>query len=379
MRFLIYACLLLILISSCGTENVEKDLSSAPGRYDSSIVYAKGFTVKSYESYTVANVLGYKNDTATTYVLYKAEQPVLNNKNQVHYIKVPCKIIASLSSIYSAMLCDLGVSDAIKAIDNSDYYNNPIILDMFAKKQLTELAKGPELDVEATVTLMPDIVFAFGMVNETPAYDKWLKQKNIPLVLSFDHLEKNALARAEWIKFFALFVDKRAKADSIFETTHQNYERLKVLVHQQQQKPTVMSELKYGDVWYVPAGKSSVAQLIADAGGNYLWKNDTAAGSLPLSFESVYQTAKDADVWMNTTTANSLNDVLAQDKRYEGFKAFRNKNIYNYTLHTNSKGYSSYWETAMIYPDRVLNDLIQIFHPHLKDSLQPFYYYKKLE
>ena len=114
------------------------------------------------------------------------------------------------------MICDLGASSSIKAIDNSDYYTNPIILSKHRKGELQELAKGPELDIEKTIALMPDIIFSFGMVNEIPAYSKWLTQKNIPLVLSFDHLEKNALARAEWLKFFALFVDKRKIADSIF-------------------------------------------------------------------------------------------------------------------------------------------------------------------
>jgi iron complex transport system substrate-binding protein len=378
MKYFIFLVYFLILISCQPTQTEQKEKRDTNLQNDN-IEYAKGFTIKSNVNYTVATILGYKQDTTTSYVLYKNDAPVLNLSHTVYYIKVPCKKIASLSSIYSSMLCDLGVATSIKAIDNIDYYNNTTILNLHQSKQLKELSKGPELDIEQTLTLMPDIIFAFGMVNETPAYNKWLTQKNIPLVLSFDHLETNALARAEWIKFFALFVDKYQTADSIFDNTKANYQHLKQLAGKETKKPKVLSELKYGDVWYVPAGKSSVSQMIADAGGNYLWKNDIASGSLHLSFESVYQTAKDADVWINTTTANSLNDVIQQDKRYEAFKAFKTKQIYNYTKTINSKGYSSYWESAMIYPDRILNDLILIFHPQLKDSLQPFYYYKKLE
>ncbi|MBL7918547.1 MAG: iron ABC transporter substrate-binding protein, partial [Bacteroidia bacterium] len=45
----------------------------------------------------------------------------------------------------------------------------------------------------------------------------------------------------------------------------------------------------------------------------------------------------------------------------------------------NSKGYSTYWETGMVFPNRILNDFILIFHPEAADSLKSnFYYYKKL-
>ncbi len=277
------------------------------------------------------------------------------------------------------MLCNLNASSSIKAIDNIDYYTNSIIIDKHRKNELLELSKGPELDIEKTIALMPDVIFSFGMVNETPSYAKWLTQKSIPLVLSFDHLEKNALARAEWLKFFSLFVDKRKTADSIFLQVETNYQRLKNLAAHQTQHPSILCELKYGDVWYVPAGKSSVAQLIKDAGGSYCWASDTASGSLPLSFEAVYKKASNCDIWINTTSANSLNDIIAQDKRYAAFKAFQTKNVFNYTKHQNSKGYSDYWETGILYPDRIVSDLMRIFHPNLKDSLSDFYYYKKLE
>jgi ABC-type Fe3+-hydroxamate transport system substrate-binding protein len=50
-------------------------------------------------------------------------------------------------------------------------------------------------------------------------------------------------------------------------------------------KPSVLTEIKYGDAWYIPAGKSFIAHLIEDAGGNYFWKEDTKTGSSAQSFE----------------------------------------------------------------------------------------------
>ena len=53
-----------------------------------------------------------------------------------------------------------------------------------------------------------------------------------------------------------------------------------------------------GSVWYVPGGKSTLGQLMADANGSYPWGDDTHSGSVALPFESVLEKAGDADTWL---------------------------------------------------------------------------------
>ena len=44
----------------------------------------------------------------------------------------------------------------------------------------------------------------------------------------------------------------------------------------------------------------------------------------------------------------------------------------------NEKGYSDYWASGMIHPERILADLVKIFHPELaSDSV--LYYYEKIK
>ena len=157
---------------------------------------------------------------------------------------------------------------------------------------LKELAKTPQIDLEQTVVLHPDIIFTFGMGEADKDTDKKLVQTKIPVAISVDHLEESPLARAEWIKFFAAFVNKKREADSIFKEVEKNYIDLKATAQKTGSKPTVFNEIKYGDSWYMPGGKSYVAQLLNDAGSTYLWKDDPKFGSLPLSFEQVYAKAK---------------------------------------------------------------------------------------
>ena len=187
------------------------------------------------------------------------------------------------------------------------------------------------------------------------------------------------MARAEWIKFFAAFVNKSDEANIIFSEVEKDYLTLRELAKNYKDKPNVLTELKFGDVWYVPGGKSYMAQLINDANANYFWREDTATGSLQLSFEAVYKKAQTADYWLNVSLCTTKEQVVSQDKRYADFEAYKKNGIYNNNLYCNKLNYSTYWETGMIYPNRILSDMIQMFHKQAKDSLgRNFYYYKQL-
>ncbi len=236
------------------------------------------------------------------------------------------------------------------------------------------------MDIEQTLALKPDVLFTFGMGLGQRDKDNKLEQTKIPVAISIDHLEESPLARAEWIKFFAAFVDKKEAADSIFNLVEKNYLELKQLALESKTKPTVFTEIKYSDFWYMPGGKSYVAQLLNDAGANYLWKDNADFGSLPLSFEQVYAKAKNADYWLNLSTLKTKKELLSFESRYSEFATVKNGNLFNNTKVTNSKGFSTYWETGMIYPNRILSDLILIFHPELKSLIKnDLYYYERIK
>ena len=135
----------------------------------------------------------------------------------------------------------------------------------------------------------------------------------------------------------------------------------------------------FGEIWYVPGGKSFMANFINDAGGSYIWNDNEKTGSLNLGFEEVYVKAKNADFWLNQALVKTKAELLSLEKRYSDFRAFKIGNLYNNIKNTNNKGYSDYWETGIMYPNRILSDLIQIFHPELKAQIKnDLYYYKKL-
>ena len=50
--------------------------------------------------------------------------------------------------------------------------------------------------------------------------------------------------------------------------------------------------------WYMPGGKSTTAGFYADAGGEYILKNENHSGSVPLAFETVFDKGQNADFWL---------------------------------------------------------------------------------
>lgn len=381
---LVYIFFVLIIVSCNNAIETTKEQSytNFPVKRDTSIHYAKRFSISENEKFKLIYLFGNGNinDTTGIYVILKDSTLNLKKEKNEFIFKSTCKKIASLSSVYTNMFCELNALQNVSAIENIDYYNNVEVINKYNNHQLVELVKGPEIDVEKTIVLNPDIIFSFGMNGDKKEENKKISQANIPTVLCLDHLEETPLARAEWIKFYAAFVGKENLADSIFKAVEKRYLQLKLLATTAKTQPTVFTEIKYGDVWYVPGGKSFVATLIKDANANYVFKYDTHTGSLNLSFEDVYIKAKDADYWLNPAMVNSKKEILGFELRYSEFKAYKTGNLYNNNKVVNAKGYSNFWETGIIYPDKVLSDLILIFHPESKTSLNnELNYYKKIE
>src|SRR5262249_21380263 len=143
-------------------------------------------------------------------------------------------------------------------------------------------------------------------------------------------------------------------------------------------RPTVFANTPYQGTWFMPGGKSYLAQFFADAGADYLWKDDPSTGSVSLSFESVFDKAADADFWVNAGFFwTQKADALADDSRCEHVAAFNSGQVYTNNGHVNANGGSDCFESGVADPDRILADLVKIFHPDLLPDHE-LYYYRQL-
>ncbi len=373
----------LLLVASCSNNSREATTVTVPVSdvKSSSLKYAKRFNSSLGSGHKTLYLFGDResNDTTATFILYPKTQAKPNLGNNVFYVATPVNNIACMSSVYAAMLTKLNLQNKIVAVDNVDYYNNKFIIDGVASQKIKEIGKSPQISVEQTLVLKPELLLMFGMGNPKKDVDERILNSGIPVAITLDHLEEHPLARAEWIKFIAAFFDKEKEADSLFNITEQNYLELKKMADTVKYKPKVLTEIKYADAWHVPGGNSFMAHILKDAGADYIWKNENKFGSIALNFEEVYLKAKDADFWLNFfINVNSKKDLLSFDERYNLFKPYKTGTLYNNTKRSNAKGYSDYYETGMCNPDELLKDFIKIFHSHLLPAHQ-LKYYKKIE
>ena len=106
-------------------------------------------------------------------------------------------------------------------------------------------------------------------------------------------------------------------------------------------------------------------------------KKNTGNASVPIDMEEAYLLASEADMWLHTGMANTLDELKAACPKFTDTRCFRNGYVYNNNARTNAAGGNDYYESAVVRPDLVLRDLVKIFHPEL--VAEDFVYYKQLK
>ncbi len=181
-----------------------------------------------------------------------------------------------------------------------------------------------------------------------------LDKLSIPIIYCAEYMETTPLARAEWMKFYGRIVERKEKADSLFEAIAERYERLK---NTSNKGKKILVDLPYGATWYVPGGCSTSAKLYKDAGFIYPWLDDNHSGSLSLSKEAVLSKAQDCDIWliryMDPHKDMTLEDFKRQNVFFEQFKAAQEKNIWGCNT-----AYSDFFDITSFRPDSLLESMI---------------------
>ena len=288
-------------------------------------------------------------------------------------IPAGAKQIVCMSSSYIAMLDALGQADRIVAVSGIDYVSNPYII--AHKDSIKDM--GPEMNYELLLGLKPDVVLLYGIGDAQTAVTDKLKELSIPYMYVGEYLEESPLGKAEWMVALSELTDSREKGIEIFSEIPKRYQTLKDLTASVEQRPTVMFNTPWNDSWIMPSTKSYMAQLVNDAGADYIYKENTSNSSAPIGLETAYGLIQKADYWINVGMASTLDELKAVNPKFTDAKSVREKTAYNNNLRLTATGGNEYWESAVVRPDIVLRDLIHIFRPELvSDSL---YYYRHLE
>ena len=374
MKRILGVLIIIVLLVGCkeknNTNNDSKEIKESI-----QIKYAKGFDIQHFKYYKKLIIKSpYQNAKEQfEYILSTS-----NNENTSTVsgtkITVPLKKIAATSTTHIPMLELLNVEKSLIGFPHTKYISSPRTRKLIADNLVREIGAKASLNTEIILDLKPDAVIGFSMTKTNKSLSL-IEKSGIPVVLNGDWLEETPLGRAEWIKFLGVLFNKEKEADSIFNVIEKNYNDAKLIASKANQTPSVLSgAIMSKDIWNLPAGESFVAQFLTDANTNYLWKDSKGKGSLSISFESVLDKGKNADIWIAPGYFSSKNQMRNNNKNYTAFNAFKKNQLFTFANKVGETGGVIYFELGPTRPDLVLKDIIKITHPELlKDYKTTFF------
>lgn len=323
-------------------------------------LYAQGF------------VIGCGNDSVEGIVINNPWQGA-DSVSMSFRVEAPARRIVAMSSTFVAMLESLGAADRIVGVSGLDFISSPSL--RARGNEVADVGYDTNVDFEKIVALNPDVVLLYG-VNGPNVIENKLKELNIPYLYLGDYLEQSPLGKAEWVVAVGELIGKREEAVALFDSIAVRYNALTDSASTFTSRPKVMLNAPYGDSWWMPSTANYMTQLITDAGGDYLYKENTGNASRNIDIELAYKLMSEAGLWLNPGQASSLDQLTAMTPRFTDTPVFRSGNVYNNNRRTNSGGGNDFYESGVIHPDVVLKDLIKVFHPEAFPGYEPVYFHR---
>jgi iron complex transport system substrate-binding protein len=371
----IYFCLFSLFIA-CQPNNSIKD-SNEPILIKEAVIQ-KHFSIQEIEDYFIVeiNTPFVDGDFTERYVVYpkSGNQPILDSVT--HYIPFPVESIAVTSTTHIGFLSAINSIDKIKASNNIDWAFSNKFHDLVDAGEINSIGNR-NINQESLIAENVDLVLSYAIDISNYKEIKRLRELGQTVVIISEFMESDPINKASWLKVIALMLNKKVEADQFLENVTKRYDSLKHVSMYSSQASSVIMGFPWKGTWYMSGGKSFQSKLFADASSYYLWADNDKKSGIPLDIEEVINKGLNADVWVNTNSINRLNAIKESDTRFSEFKAFKSGRVYNYNLRVNEAGGNDYWESGVVRPDLVLQDLIKIFHPiTLKDV--DFTFYQKL-
>lgn len=291
-----------------------------------------------------------------------------------YMISEPLQRIGASSATHIGMLAELGLMDRLVGMCNPEvsYHELPATCQHLGDAMQPDCEKIIANGVQAML---------YSTYAPSDQSAERMESVGIPVLYNNEWRESTPLARAEWIRFVAVFFDKLDVADSIFRNVDSVYCTLKEnRTHATaNNKPSscsvsvqsdisIVSGLDFRGTWYVPAGGTYMGALFRDAGAQYAFADDPRESSIPLTFEQALLTFADADVWLGCNVP-SREALLEMNKQHALFKAYKTGRLYNFRKRCLPSGANDFWESGVVHPERILKDIIATI-----DNDTTFYY-----
>ena len=364
-KVIILLAILVSALSAC--KGTRKAQFAEPISVDT-LDFAEGLKIAYYNDFTSVTLRDPWDTIKTRKVYILAPKTTLEGRPGLKdtlskmgiLIATPVEKAVIYTSVHAAMAAQLGVLDKVCGVCEPEYITSSEVLDRIANQQIADLGQSTSPNVEKIIDLGCDVIIASPFENSGYGAAEKL---GIPIVEAADYMENHPLGRTEWVKFYGLLFGCEKSAQEQFMATCERYNELKTICKDVTNRPSVVLERKWGQTWGVPSAGSYVGTLHRDAGADYVFGDLASASSVHMTFEQVFDRGCDADFWLFKYSGGkpmTLDDLKGEYLPYSDFKAFKTQNVFACNTLV-----STYYDDITLHPDRILADLIYIYHPEL--------------
>lgn len=293
-------------------------------------------------------------------------------------VKAAPERLVCMSSSHIAFIDALGAVERIVGVSGGEYISNEHVKSGLATGEVRDIGYDANMNYELLASMRPDLVLIYGTSGDNGAMVAKLDELAIPYTYIAEHAETTPLGKSEWVVAVGEILDCRAEAEEIFMGIAERYESLRLSALDFYERPNVMLNAPYKDVWFVPADDSYMVRLIEDAGGNYLCKGSSIGASRPISGESALLYLSQADVWLHPNMVRDMAQLVAENPKFAATDVVAKREVYNCTARSTAAGGSDFWESGALRADVALGDMIRILHPE-ESRVDELYYYERLK
>lgn len=293
--------------------------------------YAQGFHLYRYEGgYTLISV----ENGGNFLVVPEDGQVPQGLDNGITVLQQP------LDRIYLAATSAMSLFAAVDAVDHirltgtraSGWYIDAAVEALNAGTMLFA-GKYSEPDYELMIGQDCDLAIESTMIYHTPKVKEMIEALGIPVLVDRSSYEPHPLGRTEWIKLYAVLVDREEAAEAFFDSQAAVIRELENF--QSTGKTVAFFAVNSDGSVVIRKPTDYIPKMIALAGGRYAFEDlvtDQSATSISITMENFYATAADADVLIYNASISepisTIDELLAKDALFADFKGVREGNVW---------------------------------------------------
>jgi iron complex transport system substrate-binding protein len=333
-----------------------------PDRF--TVHHAENFTLTYADTYKVLSVAETSPGAGGhTYVLVQCgtEAPALEGELEgASVVEIPVATMFSESTSHVGFIEVLGLVDAVTGVSDGSWIVTPSLRERIDAGQVASFNTTGSIDTELVVASDPDVFVTGGF--DDPAHAT-IAEAGVPVVANAEWLETTPEGWAEWVGLFAALTNTEARANDLYAGWVAGYEQAAELVSDVAERPTVLTGGLFEGTWFANGGAGIVAEFIADAGGDYLYGDNTDPGSIEMDIETVLAEAEQADFWLLASPFTTAADAEAGDPRNMEFDAWDEGGVWINSVPSDPA--VNPYEQGPVRIDEYLLDYVTILHPEL--------------